>query len=469
MELNINRISTDSFLNFYLGIDDTDSREGMCTTYLGSKLFILLQNRSPMIIIDEFPFLIRLNPNVPYRTKGNGSVIIKGKIHPSFISWFKTIIVKIVLQLSHLDGPTTNPGIVLWFGEISKELIEFGKRALWDIIAENDLDPFFYMKNVFLYYPKRKLGLIGSLAGIGLSNDMRDFTFELLHYRYPPYNEDRNPNKDIIWKVNENEFNLYNCIDFKNKSIKIFPKGLDPVFCGIRGENPSELLLYWEKIQPQPKTELWMIFKTNQGTDSHLLTTPINSLSHKLCIPFRVVNFIGNVYSTPITEIGGHTSFYIKDKDSQIQIKCYAYEPTKEFRKDVQKLIINDEIQIAGNIRPADLDKKFENVLNIEKIQILNLEKKIIMKNPLCPSCNKRMESAGKNQTFRCKKCKTSIEKTNREIHTQTRNLFIGQTLLPDIDAQRHLTRPLKRKNLNKFNNKLEIITILSQISKQTL
>ena len=36
------------------GIDDTDSLEGMCTTYLGGKVFQRLVNAYPLILIEDF-------------------------------------------------------------------------------------------------------------------------------------------------------------------------------------------------------------------------------------------------------------------------------------------------------------------------------------------------------------------------------------------------------------------------------
>lgn len=458
----------DNYQTFFIGIDDTDSYEGMCTTYLGTKIFLFLQLR-PLILLNDLPFLIRLNPNIPHRTKGNGAVIIKGYIHPSLISWFQTILSKFVLSYSKLESENTNPGLIIWYGDLNIELINFGKRALWDFIPIHDLNYFLQLRNVFFFHPKAKNGLIGSLAGIGLSQTLEDFTFELLEYRKPPYLTERSQNREIIWQVNENDFDLFNCVDFTNKIIKIFPKGLDPVFCGIRGEKPDKLLLYWNAIQPQPSMECWMIFKTNQGTDSHLLNTVITSLEHPEFQAYRVINIRGIVDSVPITELGGHVSFYLKNHNGHVKKKCYAYEPTKEFRSIILQLLIGDEIEIGGNIRPADPNKGFTEVINLEKIKLIKLVKKVQKKNPICPQCSKRMESAGKNQPFRCKKCKIKIEKSKLETNILERKIKENEIYLPSIDAQRHLTKPLSRKYRNKFNDIEVLSEILKKLSEQII
>ena len=53
-----------------ISIDDTDSREGMCTTYLCA---ILMDELKEYGNIRGSPILIRLNPTIPYKTRGNAS------------------------------------------------------------------------------------------------------------------------------------------------------------------------------------------------------------------------------------------------------------------------------------------------------------------------------------------------------------------------------------------------------------
>ena len=56
-----------------LGIDDTDSPEGMCTTYLCALLARrFLQDHIPV----REARLLRLNPNVIYKTRGNAAICL---------------------------------------------------------------------------------------------------------------------------------------------------------------------------------------------------------------------------------------------------------------------------------------------------------------------------------------------------------------------------------------------------------
>ena len=45
---------------FYIGIDDTDSPDGMCTTYLASQIISKFKDNG--IELADYPRLIRLNP-----------------------------------------------------------------------------------------------------------------------------------------------------------------------------------------------------------------------------------------------------------------------------------------------------------------------------------------------------------------------------------------------------------------------
>ena len=60
----------------HIGIDDTDSLGGGCTTWLITEI---ISELSELDLVD-FPRLVRLNPNVPWKTRGNGALsLVFGK------------------------------------------------------------------------------------------------------------------------------------------------------------------------------------------------------------------------------------------------------------------------------------------------------------------------------------------------------------------------------------------------------
>ena len=58
-----------------IGFDDTDSPKGMCTTFLAYKIVGELKKENSEFL--DFPNLIRFNPNIPWKTRGNGAVSIR--------------------------------------------------------------------------------------------------------------------------------------------------------------------------------------------------------------------------------------------------------------------------------------------------------------------------------------------------------------------------------------------------------
>src|SRR5437867_6347095 len=57
----------------WIGVDDTDSLHGMCTTFLATEIVRDLTEDFDLI---GAPRLVRLNPNIPWKTRGNGAVCV---------------------------------------------------------------------------------------------------------------------------------------------------------------------------------------------------------------------------------------------------------------------------------------------------------------------------------------------------------------------------------------------------------
>ncbi|HKZ41291.1 MAG TPA: hypothetical protein VJ044_10045, partial [Candidatus Hodarchaeales archaeon] len=128
-----------------------------------------------------------------------------------------------------------------------------------------------------------------------------------------------------------------------------------------------------------------------------------------------------------------------------ISIRCFAYEPTKEFRKTLEALIIGDKVKIGAAVRPPS--ENHPECLNVEYLEILELVEDIIARNPRCPSpCGKRTESLGLGQGFRCPRCRKRLPAhIQKENIRNVRRITLG-THIPPPTAQRHLTFPADRK-----------------------
>ena len=412
-----------------IGFDDTDSPTGMCTTFLAYKIVDLLKKQETEFL--DFPKLIRFNPNIPWKTRGNGAVSLKIKTnHPSKI---KNQIKNLVSKYSDTKNGA-NPGLVFFESElIPSEFTKFSNLALWQLINRNNAKKFVKKNNLDFYYEGNGQGLIGAISAIGY--DFNDHTLELLSYRKKrKFGKERKISIDSVKKMQEKTFPYtFNSFDTKKGRVLIAPHGPDPVFYGVRGENVDSLVNATQILQSDEKLDGYMIFKSNQGTGDHLK----NELNSKTMKPYASGTLTGVVSNTPKIVKGGHVFFTINSKNNEFW--CAVYKETGML-KTASNLIIGDEISIGGGVRKAS--KNFPRIINLEFIKILSLKKNLSKTNPICKKCDKKMKSKGRNQGFQCIKCGAkNLKKTSLEIPRQIKK----QLYIPKISAHRHLTRPLQR------------------------
>ena len=413
---------------FYIGIDDTDSPDGMCTTFLAST--ILNEFRENGIQIIDFPRLIRLNPFARFKTRGNGGVSFKLDLNQN-IDLAKEIVLKYVSELSMFDCDNTNPGVVFYKGEITDEMVDYAFKAIYSIISIEEAELFASKIGAEIHKFKKGRGIIGSIAAI--SCPLEDFTYELLAYRDPSrYGTERHIDYDSVVKMDRETFpETFENID--GKYLAIEPKTPCPVLYGIRSNSPEVLETAREIVIPNETIVDSCIFKTNQHTDMHIQEVDkISDMRQYSCYKVK-----GTVKDTPHIIEGGHMFFSLYDESGEIE--AAAYEPTKDFRKTVEKLRAGDKIEIYGGIGE-------QNTFNIEKLQVLHLNE-TVLRNPIC-ECGKRMTSAGKQKGFKCKRCGKKIESSEKVPEKIERTLENGKFYETPVSARRHLAKPLIRMKL---------------------
>ncbi|MEN6593005.1 MAG: tRNA(Ile)(2)-agmatinylcytidine synthase [Methanobacterium sp.] len=432
----------------YVGIDDTDSSRGMCTTYVSAVL--LDELKSYGYPINGYPRLIRLNPFARYKTRGNGAVSFKllvksGKEYEEV----KNIVLDRVEELSHLQEENTNPGVVFFKVEVDESSVEtdgsnfgdleiklppelegFALNTIHNIVTIEDAEKLADKIGAEIYKIKKGRGIIGALAAIGAPLD--DRTFELLAYRIPDnYGTKRRLNYQ---SVREMDAKTYPCtfdnLDEREGYIAIEPHTPCPILYGIRGETPDAVTEAHNMVKACEPVERTAIFLTNQHTDQHLV--PTHSISQMEKCKCYIVT--GRVADTPHVIEGGHIILPLEDDTGSIE--CAAYEPTKEFRDVFRQLRKGDEIRVYGGI-----GKK--GTLNVEKFELLELSKDYEEINPMC-ECGKRMKSAGKNQGFKCVKCGRKLKDGSKVLVEIERGIQEGFYEVPP-SARRHLSKPLVR------------------------
>ena len=415
----------------YIGIDDTDSPQGMCTTYLASQIINKFQDNGIELV--DYPRLIRLNPFARFKTRGNGGVSLK-ILNDDKADLAKQIVLEEVGELSMFDCDNTNPGVIFYDGEITQEMEDYAFRAIYEFISIEEAEEFGKSVGCEIHKFKKGRGIIGSIAAISLPLD--DFTYELLAYRVAEnFGTERQIDYDSVYEMDRQTFpDTFENIDYSENYIAIEPKTPCPVLYGIRSNTVEALKKAKGIVKVSEPIGDWCIFKTNQHTDMHIQkASDIASMKQYGCYCVE-----GEVKNRPKIIDGGHMFFYIKDDSGEIE--CGAYEPTKNFRK------------IVSHLRPGDIIKAYggigeQNTFNVEKFQVVKLND-VEYQNPIC-ECGKRMTSAGKNKGFKCKKCGnriTSDEKVPIKIQRFLENAQFYET---PVSARRHLSKPICRMDLD--------------------
>lgn len=423
-----------------VGFDDTDSPKGMCTTYLAYKLVNSLKKDNVKFV--DYPRLVRFNPNIPWKTRGNGAVSFK--VETSDPAQIKNKVIKFVIKFSDLKNGA-NPGVVFYENNsIPQEFAELSKKALWSLIGRNQIKKFIAKHNLDSFHIGNGQGLVGALGAIGYQ--FNDHTFELLSYRKKSqFGKKRKIVSSSVRQMQEKTYpKTFNSFDTRKQRIIFAPHGPDPVFYGIRGEDVDSLIFASKMIKTKEKPVGHLIFKSNQGTGDHLQNElDINSIK-----PYSSGIIVGKVSSEPTIEQGGHVKFLISKHGAELT--CFVYKPTG-MTAQASRLAKGDLVRVGGGIRRSSI--KYGRTLNVEFFEVLKLEKKTILTNPTCTACNKKMKSKGRNQGFECIRCgKKTARKTIQTIPRKIKN----QLYIPQPSAHRHLTRPQQRINI--INKKTKFV-----------
>jgi len=419
----------------HIGIDDTDSKDGMCTTYVGAVIVDRLKEHGIKLI--DFPRLIRLNPNWKLKTRGNCSIALKAEVGQQQIPTVKKIVLGTVDELAELHHDTTNPGVVFYKGDkIPKKLKAFSKKVVQDVATIEEAEALAEELGAEIHKFKLGRGIIGALAAIGNILE-RDWTFELISYRSKEnWGTPRRVDAESVHEMNAKTYpKTFDNLDPATDEIRITPHTPCPILYGIRAEDPRAALEANEIVRAFEPIERMIIFKTNQGTDEHLRRTKIAEVK-----PYWSVIVDAVVCRKPRVIAGGHVIFRIRDETGEID--CAAYEPTRQFRDVVRKLVVGDRVRACGGVKEKP---ELPLTINLEKISILELVPILRKVNPTCPKCGKRMKSEGRGKGYSCKRCKIRAPASAAKLIEVPRMVELGTFEVP-VRCRRHLAKPLVRE-----------------------
>ena len=428
----------------FVAVDDTDSIKGNCTTFLCTEIINELRD----LDLIGSPRLVRLNPAVPWKTRGNGSLVMefghgtgekrligmlegkdfycydsKDDFEPDHDEIMKRLIP--LVQRYHEDD--ADPGLLI---SSVRPDISFYRRGVTTIMDRAEIDRELERIGALTFTIGNGRGLIGATCGLAWIPE--DHTYELLAYRQRDrWGTPRDFDPITVRDMEHTFLTTFNSWEDREEKVAMFPATPCPVLYGLRGDVVEDVIAASKTLRTE-SIYRWFVFLTNQGTDDHIIR------EYDGLVPNRSYLVKGTVSSYARHIEGGHVFI---DMDTEYgTVTCGAYEPSKEFRMVLDHLIPGDAIETMGEFRETP------STLNIEKIHVISLcEYMVKISNPDCPSCGRRMESIGKDQGYRCRRCHT---KERDAVYEKRMRWIVPGWYEPPTCARRHLSKPLKRMRL---------------------
>jgi tRNA(Ile2)-agmatinylcytidine synthase len=442
-----------------IGLDDTDSRtRGMCTTYAAAVLADRIREAGGGV---ERLLLVRLNPAVEHKTRGNAALAVHCDLT---VDDAFDLAVDLVDAHAATADDRTNPGVVAteddlgpdagWIESLARSAVrEYVDRGtVHDRLAAGD-----YRHEGW----GNGRGLVGATAAVGAWDGFAadgwptDWTYECISYRpRERWGTERDVDPESVFTVADEHYPaIWDTVDrgegeadrqeaskrsgdARSRGAKgaaeqgetvCVPNTPGPVLHGIRGHDRAAVETAARVIESEP-VERRATFVTNQGTDMHLRDDA------EAVRDGRAYRLTGEVDDPPETREGGHVFVSVRtDETRGCSLSCVAFEPTKRFRDRVRALRPGDRVTVCGEVT--------DGTLKLEKFAVRELRTTELV-TPDCPDCGRSMGSAGANAGYRCRDCGTSADgKVERPVE---RALERGWYEVPPC-ARRHIAKPLIR------------------------
>lgn len=372
------------------------------------------------------PRLVRLNPNCPHKTRGNGAV---------------------VLDLATPTGPRVTIGN--WRGrpieafpdgddpQVDPELLWGMLRALAQpdadvamALATEPLAPWAYgaavstemnreearaaLRGTWFLGGQGLVGCAGALSWPGPAT-----SYEWIAYREPsrwgtPRTVHAEPLLNLPETFHTSEGGRLTCV----------PNTPCPVLMGLRSKEPEPLVDAMGAANQAAGEPVagWCIWATNQASGDHVV--PVTQLEE--APTWGTIEVPLTIATEPTSAPGGVACVQARDETGQV-VDLVAFEPTKAFRHAVWNLRADDQVVATGAYQDAAMH-----------LESLRLVAPVPAKdaNPTC--CDRPMKSKGTGAGYRCKTCgKTAPEQAASQVER-----IPGAWEVP-VSARRHLHRPL--------------------------
>ena len=418
----------------WVGLDDTDSLSGGCTTNVMHRMIKYLRtcDDSDLWEVSEYPSLVRLWPFAQRRTRGNAAVSVEIRcldensediLIGNLDRLWKELVIPEVKKYGtatssmHNEREQSNASPSMIFSRIKPDESWYWNCVRNEVTATQCLDQIPEGCRVWEFNGGH--GKIGALAAISWHGD-HDNTWEVTAYR-----KSENIAKTRVIPINisqqiDQEFpeTIMNRDPTNDKSL-LSPNTPCPVLFGVRSETAEGAIFAAESIIKSEGCEDvsgWQIWRTNQATDDHIVSALSATLS-----------------SNPITIKQGHTILRTNEFGDLV-----SFSQGGDVNRLAQNLRQGDQIEFSGLEAP-------DGSMHIEKLRIISISNKRKLR-PLC-SCGKRMKSMGSGQGIRCPNCgERDGDIWSQEVNSEV-PFALGEWVEPSPSNRRHLSSPLSRRS----------------------
>jgi tRNA(Ile2)-agmatinylcytidine synthase len=394
----------------WLGVDDTDSPRGGCTTWVLTEL-LSLARESSIDLIGE-PRLVRLNPNIPWKTRGNAALSarfgrgrgrrwrvgeVAGKpvwayrsgrpLSPSTEQGFREAAWTRVLAGARSEKGT-DPALVVTNRRLPADVYWRAVREVVPVMATLRV-----LEQVGAWWRTRtsERGLVGAAAAIAWAGHHP--SWEVTTYRPPQrWGEPRQVDATSVRRAARRFPELFLCDDPRTRRILVAPHSPCPILFGLRGTDAASLLAARREVRSEP-VERWVLFRTNQGSGDHLKRRSVRELG-----PYLSAQIDTTVARTPESLAGGHVRLEVTDREGA-PLHCLAFEPTKTLPRVVRSLVAGDRVVVWGG-------RGHDPTFRLEGIRLVRLAPRFgPPKAPTCTGCGRRARSLGTARGYRCPAC----------------------------------------------------------------
>lgn len=416
------------FAELHIGIDDVDTPKGGCTTHFAYTFLRKLFDDVPGLELLDYPNLVRLNPAIPFKTRGNGGVALRLAVPRESVQRVIDVLHYSLDEYVGGLGGGNDSGAVVVEAPSHRLLEKLYWKALTDYVHRDYLTESLKRLGDSLLYLRGGRGLVGASAAVGWVAPS-DCTYELILYRKD--GEERCVDRDsFLTAARALSHALFS--NFVNDKLLITPHGPDPVLAGVRGEDPQVLLQLTDPGLYCGRVMGWMVYRTNQGTNQH------HVMRARVLRPYQTGCFSGVVVSRPEVMKGGDVLIRVA-RDGMVTHAVFFRETG--LSKVAASLLPGDSVRVCGTT------KYWEGVGAVIHAETLSVwpRPEVIVRNPRCPRCGARMKSAGRGKGWKCPRCGYRSTDLKREIIIKRRYGGIAGLHVPRDEAIKHLNKPASR------------------------